>query len=140
MKGMMQACAHMGKVVDLIVMSDPAYRQVWNIAKSERWLNESAAAAELGFPESIKFGSAAIIPDKYLTGVADGGIIDTSAKRIWFLNTKDGLEWRVDASDDMNMGEVFRPTGTQIAFSQEVTFSGQLVIKNPRMSGVLYWS
>ena len=138
LQNLYQRCTHMGKSPNLITLSDTAFKKIWNIAKAEKWLEPSAMAAELGFPESIKFHNSAIIPDKFLTGSAAGGYLAADVDKIYFWNIGDGMEYKVDPNDDMKMHPMVQPSN-QLIYVRHITFSGQIIFKNPRLNGVLFW-
>jgi hypothetical protein len=139
-----QRCTHKGKAPDLIAVNDTAWRAIWNLSKTEKWANLNAGygaklAYDLGFPQYIEFNQAAIVPSKCMTSSANGGLLSADLGRIYFFNTKDGLELRVDPASDFKVNEAIRKSG-QKTWVQEIDWAGQMLAVNPRLNGVITYT
>jgi len=131
-------CSRDGKSPDLIVCSAEGYRRIKVIAQSDKWFDASQRERDLSFPESIKFKNANIIPTPAMTIKDDGGLLDANIDRIYFLNTKDGMSWMVDPSEDMALEGPMERT-EQHTYIQYMYWNGQYILTMPNLNGIFHW-
>ena len=133
-------CTHGGKTPDLIITNDTAFAKIKALfANDRRFVPGSSKSIDGGFPTVFTFNGASLFSDKHLTASSKGGVLSADKKVIYFLNTKDAMEYRVDPEWDMKL------TGTLEAiesntYVQKLIHSSCFCVTNPRFCGVITYA
>jgi hypothetical protein len=116
---------------DMIVTTQTGFDRIWNATQpQQRYMDDKADVAQVGFKAFRFNGTADVVVDKYLPNDGTNGVM-------YLLNTR-YLEMHISNSEKFSFGFTgFKDAPNSIDLAGQYLFAGNTLYPNPRMSAKL---